>query len=95
LIQFLLSSTPSLLVAESYVALPHGAQVLVPESEKWLRKVGLNPPTLVVNVVVSRIIGCDMLQRVKRQCVAAVVIHSLDGRSSKEPNGLPDRHTSD
>lgn len=76
------------LVLQGGVTGPHGAQDAVPESEVWLRKVGLDTPTLVVNVVVSGIVARHVLERIPRQGVATVVVNCLHGGEGEEEHAL-------
>ena len=75
---------PSSLVLECRVTLPHGAEHAVPYGEEGLRVVGLDAPALVMDVVIGSVIARQVLERVPRKRVAAVVINSLDIRSYKE-----------
>lgn len=68
---------------------------LIPECEKGLRKVGLDAPRLVVNVVVCGVVVGDELQRIPRKRIAAVVVNRLHGRKGKEARALQGRHASD
>lgn len=72
-----------------------GFEQAVPEGEEGLRKVGLDAPALMVDIVVGRIVRRDELQRVKRQLVAAVIVNSLEGRAGKEADGLAVRQPGD
>ena len=68
------------LVASGYIAAgPDGAEYAVPEGEEWLGEVGFDSPTLVMYVVVAGIVRSDVLQRVPRQSVTAMVIDRFDG----------------
>ena len=69
-----------------------GIEKSVPESEEGLSKVGLDAPVLVVDVVIGGVVGKDVMDRVVRKFVTAVVEDGLDGRSGEEPHGLAHRH---
>lgn len=64
----------------------------VPKREKGLRKVGLDAPRLVVNIVVGGVIVGNELERVPGKGVAAVVVNRLHGRKCKEARALQRRH---
>lgn len=49
----------------------------------------------MVDVVVSRIVFGNVLQRIPGECVAAVIVNGLDGRASEEPHSLSRRHARD
>ena len=88
----LLSSLPRALVLQFDITIPTGVEQTIPESEERLGEVGLDTPALVVNVMVGGIVGCEMLQRVPRERIAAVIVHGLDRRASEEPHGLANGH---
>jgi len=80
------------LVFGSHVALVHCPANSVEVDEEWLREVGLDTPGLVVDVVVSSIVGEEPVNRVVGECVAAVVKNCLDSRTGEKPHGLSHRH---
>lgn len=82
-------------VLQSGIALPHSAQPSVPDSEKGLAEVGLDTPTLVMNIVVRGIVASDMLEGIPGQCVSAVVVYCLHGAADIEQNGHARRHHAD
>lgn len=81
-------------ISRSGIAIPHRTKYSVPECEEWLREIRLDSPALVMDVVVSCIVTCDVLQGVPGQCVTAVVINRLDGRGCEEDHSLARRHPS-
>lgn len=74
------------LVLEARVALPHRPQELIPEGEEGLGEVGLDPPALVVDVVVGGVVARDVLYGIPRKRIAAVVVDRLDGAPHEEPH---------
>lgn len=66
------------------IPLPLRTHPPVPDGEEGLREVGLDAPALVVDVVVRRIVARDVLQRVERQRVPAVVVHRLHHATREE-----------
>lgn len=42
--------------------------------------------------MVSGIVGCEMLQRIPRESIAAVIVNRLDGGEGEEPHALAIRH---
>lgn len=93
MIELLLRSAARTLVLGRCVALVHGSAQAVKVNEEWLRKIGLDAPTLVVNVVVGGVIGENVVQWVVWELVAAVVEHCLDRGASEEPHRLAHCHT--
>lgn len=83
---------PLAFIFQCRIALPDRAQYSVPEGEEGLREVGLDAPTLVVNVMVCSIVASNVLQWIPRQCVSAVVVNSFDGRADEEENPLFHAH---
>lgn len=73
-------------VLQPRVPAPHGPQRPVPEDEKGLGEVGLDPPALMVDVVVGGVVARDVLQRIPRQGVPAVVVDRLDHAAHEEPH---------
>ena len=67
-------------------------QRAVPEREEGLRKVRLDAPRLVVDVVVGGVITRYVLHGVPWKRVPAVVVNGLDGREAEEEGALADRH---
>ncbi|CAG7920329.1 unnamed protein product [Penicillium olsonii] len=65
-------------IALGNIAIPLGAEHAIPKDEERLGEVGLDTPALVVDVVVSCIVGCKVLQRIPGELVATVVIDGLD-----------------
>lgn len=91
-VNLLLSALTSPLVAKLDLARPLGAEQAVPEDKEGLGEVGLDAPTLMVNVMIGGIVGSEVLQRVPGEGVAAVVVNGLDGRKGEEPHGLTVGH---
>jgi hypothetical protein len=87
----LLCRKTSTLVLGSHIAFVHCSTKSVKVDEKGLREVGLNTPALVVNIVVSGIVGEDPVDRVVGESVTTVVEDRLDGRAGEEPHGLAHR----
>lgn len=58
-------------------------------------EVVLDPPCLVVDVVVCRVVAGEDLEGVPGEVVAAVVVHSLDGRQTEEESPLAKGHAGD
>jgi hypothetical protein len=71
---------------------PHCAQESIPEGEKRLAEVSLNAPALMVDIMVFGVVACDVLQRIERQSVSAMVVNRLDGATGKKPHALSNRH---
>lgn len=92
-INLLLGSHPGLLIPQGHVTPPLGSHEPVPEDEERLGEVGLDAPALVVDVMVGRIVGRQVLQRIPGECVSAVVVDSLDGGEREEPHALAVGHT--
>lgn len=96
LVKLLLSSdSRSFVASRNVTADPFCAEKTVPEGEEWLAEVGLDAPALVVNVVVTGVVAGNVLERIPRKSVTAVIIDSLDSAASKEPHGLSASHTSE
>lgn len=53
----------------------------------------LDPPALMVDVVIAGVVGCDVLQRIERQGIAAMVVHGFDSGAREEPHALTGTHT--
>jgi hypothetical protein len=70
-----------------------GAEDLIPDGEEGLREVGLDSPCLMMDVVVCGIVAGDELQRVPREVVATVVVHSLHSGEAEEECALADAHS--
>ena len=51
----------SLVLGLHISARPDGSQESIPNGEEWLAKVGLDTPTLMMNVMVAGIVTCDVL----------------------------------
>lgn len=81
------------LVAKLNLTLPLGVEEAVPEDEEGLGEVRLDAPALMVNIVISGIVGGEVLQRIPGEGVSAVVVDGLDGRAGEEPHGLAVGHT--
>lgn len=94
-IHLLLSVLTSPLVAKLNLALPLSIQQSVPEDEERLRKVGLDAPALVMNVVIGSVVGGEVLQGIPWESVAAMIVNGLDGRAGEEPHRLTVGHSRD
>jgi hypothetical protein len=81
------------LVAKFNLTLPLGVEEAVPENEEGLGEIRLDSPALMVNIVISGIVGGEVLQRVPGESVSTVVIDGLDSRAGEEPHGLAVGHT--
>lgn len=62
------------------------------DSQERLRKVLLNPPTLMVQIVVLGIVPKDGLEGIPPDVVSTVVVHRLDRAYPEEDDGLSDGH---
>lgn len=69
-----------------------GTQNRIPEGKERLRKVGLDAPCLMVDIVVSSIVGCDELQRIPGKMIATMIIDSFHCRTGKEAGALAHSH---
>ena len=67
---------------------PNGTQKPIPEREEWLREICLDAPTLMMHVMVSSIVACEVLQRVPGQGVPAMIIDGLERGTCEEPHAL-------
>jgi hypothetical protein len=65
------------LILVSSVSLPDCPKETIPEGEEWLREIRLDSPTLVVDIMVSGIVACEVLQWIPGKCVPAVVVHGF------------------
>lgn len=92
LLQLLLRSATSPLVLFLRIAFVHCSAKSIEVDEERLREVGLDAPALVMNVVVSGVVGEDPVNRVPREGVAAVIKHGLHSRPGKEPYRLAHSH---
>lgn len=92
MLDLFLGSLPGALIFESDVAVPTGVEQTIPKSEEWLGEVGLDTPALVVDVVVGSVVGRDLLKRVPRELVTAMVIDCFDCGHREEPHALTGRH---
>ena len=72
----------------SQITLECSAKEVIPETEIWLRKVVLDPPALVVNIVERRVIAGDHLEWVPWDCISTVVVNNLQGRESEKPDSF-------
>lgn len=91
-VKLLLSRFTGTFVTQLHIALPLSTEPTIPDCEERLRKVRLDSPALVVNVMVSGIVGCKMLQRIPGESIAAVIVNGFDGRKGEEPHALASRH---
>lgn len=73
-------------------SLVHGTQQRIPKGKERLRKVGLDAPRLVVDVMVCGVIVGDELKRIPWESVATVIINRLDTRERKEQGALANSH---
>lgn len=90
-----LNRRPVTLITQLHVtAPPLGVHEPIPKGEKGLCKVGFDSPALVMDIVISGIVGSDMLQRIPRECIATVVIDGFDGGCREEDHALPVGHAS-
>lgn len=95
LVSLLLGRNSCFLVPRRDIATsPDSTEKSIPESEKWLRKVGFDTPALMVHIVVAGIVGSQSLQWVPWQGVSTVVVDGLESGSSEKPHSLPRVHTS-
>lgn len=92
-VHLLLGALSSPLVAKLNLALPLCVEEAVPEDEERLGEVGLDAPALMVDIVIGSIVGGEMLERIPGEGISAMVINSLDGRTSEKPHGLAVSHT--
>lgn len=92
LFHLFLGTLPGPFVAVFDITLPLGTQHSIPENEEWLREVVLDTPALVVDVVVGSVVGRDLLKRVPRELVTAMVIDCFDCGHREEPHALTGRH---
>lgn len=53
----------------------------------------LYAPALVVNVVISRVVGAQMLQWIPGQGVPTVIVHGFEGQACEKQNALTRAHT--
>ena len=96
LVRLLLSRESRLLIPRRDITTgPDRTEETIPESEERLGKIGLDTPALVMNIVVTGVVGCHSLQGIPWQGVAAVIIDGFESRSSKEPHALPSVHASE
>lgn len=91
-INLLLGALTSPLIAKLDLTLPLCIEETVPEDEEGLGEIGLDTPALVVNIVISSIVGGDMLQWIPGEGVSTVVIDGLDGREGEEQHALTVGH---
>lgn len=83
------------LVTQLDLASPLRAKKTIPEDEERLGEIGLDTPALVVDVMVSGVVGGEMLQWIPGEGIATVIIDSLDSREGEEPHGLAVSHAGD
>lgn len=53
----------------------------------------LDTPALVMDIVITGIVRRDLLQRIKWQSIAAMIIDSLDRRAREKPHALTRAHS--
>jgi hypothetical protein len=74
------------------VTVPIKTRMSTSDSQERLRKVLLDPPTLMVQIVVLGIVPKDRLEGIPPDIVSTVVVHRLDRAYPKEDDGLSDGH---
>jgi hypothetical protein len=83
----------SLISSTDIASLPDGAEDSIPKGEEGLREIRLNAPALVMNIVVLGIVARQVLERIKGERVATVIVDGLDGGAGEEPHALACGHT--
>ena len=91
-VQLLLRILTCSLVSKLGLTLPLRVEEAIPESEERLGEVGLDTPALMVNVVISSIVGGDVLQRIPWESITAMVVDGFDSGESKEQHALTAGH---
>lgn len=71
---------------------PLRAEPAVPADQEGLREVGLDAPALVVHVVVDSVVPENLLERIPRERVAAVVIDRFHGAEAEEDHSSAQAH---
>lgn len=73
---------------------PYRPKDPVPECKEWLAEIGLDPPALVVDIMVCGIVACNMLKGIPGQLVATMVVNCLDGGPGEKAHSLTRCHGS-
>lgn len=86
------SCFPTPLIPPPCISHPNRSQNSIPKREKRLRKICFNPPTLMMNIMISRIITRDMLERIPWKCITTMIIYCFDSWGDEKCHTLTGSH---